>query len=289
MRGVVALGRCDFSARISEKRFAVSATQSDYFPHVLRDFRHPRLAGAYARAHHSRARPRRRGDKRSGRRRSASRHDAKPLSPISKPLAKTTAPEFEPVYDELIHLQRHRLSRLEGKGAVDRRRAIPEHYDRYIELAREASRPPARHDPQSSQPKSNQRRNPPQARVRTRSSRCQVFNLLAYLRPRLNLARRSRAESHWLSSILIPPRARYTLSPMNRILLIALVLLLSAPSGAAQKPVAKNQAVPADRLGLTCAQILQIHFRRLDQKIYCRKGRHFAGYNSSHHRLRPVL
>lgn len=46
------------------------------------------------------------------------------------------APEFAPVYEELIHGQRHRLSRLEGKGAVDGDRD-PRHYDRYIELARE--------------------------------------------------------------------------------------------------------------------------------------------------------
>lgn len=59
---------------------------------------------------------------------------------------------------------------------------------------------------------------------------------------------------------------------MNRILLIALVLLLSAPSGAAQKPVAKNQAVPADRLGLTCAQILQITSADWIKKFTAAKG-----------------
>lgn len=47
------------------------------------------------------------------------------------------AAEFEPVYDELIHIQRHRLSRLETKeGAADAEQD-PRHYDRYFELSRQ--------------------------------------------------------------------------------------------------------------------------------------------------------
>jgi monovalent cation/hydrogen antiporter len=46
-------------------------------------------------------------------------------------------PEFGPVYDELIHTQRHRLSRLETKeGAADPDQD-PKHYDRYLELTRQ--------------------------------------------------------------------------------------------------------------------------------------------------------
>ncbi len=46
------------------------------------------------------------------------------------------APEFEPVYDELIHLQRHRLARLEEMEAVSADHD-PSHYDRYFELSRQ--------------------------------------------------------------------------------------------------------------------------------------------------------
>ncbi len=46
------------------------------------------------------------------------------------------AAEFEPVYDELIHLQRHRLARLEEKDAENAEHD-PRHYDRYFELARQ--------------------------------------------------------------------------------------------------------------------------------------------------------
>ncbi|MGA8143114.1 MAG: Na+/H+ antiporter [Candidatus Acidiferrales bacterium] len=42
--------------------------------------------------------------------------------------------EFEPVYDELIHSQRHRLSRLEGTDAGDSEHD-PRHYERYLEMA----------------------------------------------------------------------------------------------------------------------------------------------------------
>jgi monovalent cation/hydrogen antiporter len=48
---------------------------------------------------------------------------------------ESDGPEFEPVYDELIHVQRHRLNRLDAKegAAADH---DPRHYDRYIELTR---------------------------------------------------------------------------------------------------------------------------------------------------------
>ena len=46
------------------------------------------------------------------------------------------SPEFEPVYEELIHTQRHRLSRLAGKDADDAELDDPKHYDRYLELTR---------------------------------------------------------------------------------------------------------------------------------------------------------
>jgi CPA1 family monovalent cation:H+ antiporter len=49
---------------------------------------------------------------------------------------ETDAPEFEPVYDELIHLQRHRLTRLEAKDTEDADHN-PRHYDRYFELSRQ--------------------------------------------------------------------------------------------------------------------------------------------------------
>ena len=59
MRGVVALAARDFPPRISERWLAFSAAQSDYFPHVLRDFRYARLAGTHAAAADSLAWPRR--------------------------------------------------------------------------------------------------------------------------------------------------------------------------------------------------------------------------------------
>jgi len=46
------------------------------------------------------------------------------------------APEFEPVYEELIHLQRHRLARLEEMEDVNAEHD-PRHYDRYFELSRQ--------------------------------------------------------------------------------------------------------------------------------------------------------
>jgi monovalent cation/hydrogen antiporter len=45
--------------------------------------------------------------------------------------------EFEPVYDELIHAQRHRLSRLEAKDGAADADQDPRHYDRYLELTRQ--------------------------------------------------------------------------------------------------------------------------------------------------------
>jgi CPA1 family monovalent cation:H+ antiporter len=45
-------------------------------------------------------------------------------------------PDFEPVYDELIHAQRHRLSRLEAKEGAPTDHD-PRQYDRYIELTRQ--------------------------------------------------------------------------------------------------------------------------------------------------------
>ncbi len=40
-------------------------------------------------------------------------------------------PAFEPVYDEILHLQRHRLSRLDGRAADDSKHD-PEHYGRFL-------------------------------------------------------------------------------------------------------------------------------------------------------------
>ncbi len=45
-------------------------------------------------------------------------------------------PSFEPVYDELIHLQRHRLSRLDGRAADDPKHD-PEHYGRFLTVSRQ--------------------------------------------------------------------------------------------------------------------------------------------------------
>ncbi|MGH9748268.1 MAG: Na+/H+ antiporter [Candidatus Acidiferrales bacterium] len=44
--------------------------------------------------------------------------------------------EYEPVYDELIHTQRHLLSRLEAKEATASD-SNPRHYDRFLELSRQ--------------------------------------------------------------------------------------------------------------------------------------------------------
>ena len=41
---------------------------------------------------------------------------------------------FEPVYDELLHLQRHRLSRLDGKASDDPKHD-PEHYGRFLTVS----------------------------------------------------------------------------------------------------------------------------------------------------------
>ena len=43
-------------------------------------------------------------------------------------------PSFEPVYDELLHLQRHRLSRLDGKASDDPKHD-PEHYGRFLTVS----------------------------------------------------------------------------------------------------------------------------------------------------------
>ena len=43
-------------------------------------------------------------------------------------------PSFEPVYDELLHLQRHRLSRLDGKASDDPTHD-PEHYGRFLTVS----------------------------------------------------------------------------------------------------------------------------------------------------------
>jgi len=45
------------------------------------------------------------------------------------------SPEFEPVYDELMHAQRRRLNRLGGTDADDTEHD-PKQYDRYLELTR---------------------------------------------------------------------------------------------------------------------------------------------------------
>jgi Na+/H+ antiporter len=48
---------------------------------------------------------------------------------------ESEGPEMEPIYDELIHMQRQRLSLLDGKAVGDPGHD-PEHYDRFLDISR---------------------------------------------------------------------------------------------------------------------------------------------------------